>query len=120
MRIGKRSVARFWRYAKGHEDPLKCWLWQGSMGKNGYGRMQADAQRWAAHRLAWTIVRGHIPPGKCVLHKCDTPACVNPQHLYLGTPRDNGYDRIFKDRHPGFHMRTVWRHDLFEMPDAKE
>jgi hypothetical protein len=53
---------------------------------------------WRAPRLAWTLLRGEIPVGLSVCHRCDTPLCVNPDHLFLGTQRDNMYDAIAKGR----------------------
>lgn len=52
-----------------------------------------------AHRFGWTLANGEIPPGMCVLHRCDNPPCVNPTHLFLGDRRDNAIDMIAKGRH---------------------
>ena len=72
-----------------------CLLWQGSLTYGGYGRF--DSRR-TAHRVSWELANGAIPTGKLVLHRCDTPACVNPQHLFLGTPSDNAIDMMKKGR----------------------
>jgi len=71
-----------------------CWLWFGpGWHKFGYGMLTVDKKPEAAHRISWRIVNGPIPKGKFICHKCHNPPCVNPDHLYLGTPADNVRDR---------------------------
>lgn len=74
-----------------------CWLWIGANNR-GYGTFQLNGKYYRAHRLSWEMVNGIIPDGMCVLHKCDTPACVNPAHLYLGSHADNSADMVQKGR----------------------
>jgi len=76
-----------------------CWLWMGkwSIG-NDYGAIKIRQKVWMTHRLAWTLVVGPIPDGQCVLHRCDTPRCVRPDHLFLGTQIQNVDDRQKKQR----------------------
>jgi hypothetical protein len=78
-----------------------CWLWSGSCVQDGYGTLRVGGKSLRAHRVSWKLHVGPIPDGLNVLHKCDTPPCVNPQHLFLGTQIDNNLDRDFKDRNKG-------------------
>lgn len=86
----------------------ECWGWTASHNNFGYGSFRINLKTRAAHRIAWRLFVGEIPDGKCVLHKCDTPACCNPSHLFLGTKLDNVLDMFAKgrnntmsgDRHP--------------------
>jgi hypothetical protein len=88
--------ARLW--AKVDKTPT-CWLWRGAKSR-GYGRFKVDTVHAPrVHRIVWELTHGPIPTGLSVLHRCDTPACVNPAHLFLGTQRDNVYDAIEKGRH---------------------
>jgi len=66
-----------------------CWIWLGSTDRKGYGRICINYKDYAAHRLSYQIYKGDIPSEMSVLHDCDTPSCVNPSHLHLGTQRDN-------------------------------
>jgi hypothetical protein len=96
-------VARFWRKVdvRGADE---CWLWQrrprvgtpyGQMGtRYDDGTFNVEY----AHRISYAIEHGSIPTGKQVLHTCDEYMCVNPRHLYAGTPADNGRDRRVRNR----------------------
>jgi len=75
-----------------------CWLWKGAKGKNSYGKMSIDGKHKKAHRISWEIYVGEIPKDMHVLHKCDNPPCVNPNHLFLGTQADNNKDMFSKGR----------------------
>jgi len=76
-----------------------CWLWTGDTNsKGGYGRAFLDGGVMMAHRFSWIAHHGHIPDGAIVCHRCDTPACVNPDHLFLGTTKTNADDREHKGR----------------------
>ena len=94
---------RFWRHVK---KTRGCWLWVGARikGRNGelrYGSIGGGGQGVSArcaHRVSWEIHFGVIPNGMYVLHKCDEPACVRPDHLFLGTVADNNHDRDVKGR----------------------
>lgn len=92
---------RFWEKVK---KTAECWLWIGVKMPTGYGRLNVGRKQdgWRlAHRISWTIANGEIPAGKCVLHRCDNPRCVNPNHLFLGTQRDNVSDMHTKGRASG-------------------
>jgi hypothetical protein len=76
-----------------------CWLWMGGENRQGYGQIgNGNGKDVRAHRVSWEIHYGPIPDGLDVLHKCDNPPCVNPQHLFLGTPQDNMDDCCKKKR----------------------
>lgn len=81
-----------------------CWEWRGSKDSDGYGHLENwDLRRpEKAHRVSWRIHFGEIPEGIKVLHKCDNPPCVNPDHLFLGTTKDNSRDMVSKKRWRGF------------------
>lgn len=87
------------KFAARIEKTPTCWLWAGAKGHFGYGVLKHDGKQVYAHRVAWRLSHGEIQNGQCVLHKCDTPACVNPAHLFLGTKADNARDRDAKGRH---------------------
>jgi hypothetical protein len=83
--------------------PVKgCWLWTGAKDRDGYGRMRGSSQGeiWFkfAHRASYEFHVGSIPEGGQVLHGCDVPSCINPEHLYLGDPAQNGLDKKLRGR----------------------
>lgn len=93
-------IERFWsKVAVGERG--ECWLWQQSTAKHGYGQTWDGQNVLLAHRVAWEIVHGPIPPGMSVLHHCDVRPCVNAyDHLFLGTDADNAMDKARKLRIP--------------------
>lgn len=76
----------------------ECWLWKGSRSSNGYGQCYPGRNHTYTHRYAYCQAVGPIPNGMSVLHRCDTPACVRPDHLFLGTQQDNLRDMVQKGR----------------------
>lgn len=99
------SATRFWARVIVSDG---CWGWKGSTVKGGYGKIEDPRTRKAtlAHRLSWELHFGPIPDGLCVLHRCDNPPCCRPEHLFLGTPRDNVMDSIRKGRMRRFSRLT--------------
>lgn len=89
-------LQRFWKRVEKSDG---CWLWTGYLNKWGYGRFRGpDGRKILTHRFSWELHYGPVPPDMLVLHHCDVPACVNPDHLFLGTDADNCHDRDRKWR----------------------
>lgn len=86
---------RFWMKVKKTDS---CWLWTGMKDRDGYGKIKKNKKTIRAHRLSYEIHFETHPKDLLVRHKCDVPACVNPEHLFLGTSADNTHDRHAKGR----------------------
>jgi hypothetical protein len=87
---------RFWPLVQKQDEG--CWLWIGNRVHSGYGRLTYDSKTDRAHRISWRLTYGEIPDGLLVCHRCDNPPCVRPEHLFLGTNKDNMQDMASKHR----------------------
>lgn len=101
MDLKRKDISRFW----GHIDKTgNCWLWTKCKDKDGYGKFKIclgskqNQKRLRAHRYAWLVTNGPIPPTMFILHKCDNPPCCNPSHLYVGNHQQNIEDRQRRNR----------------------
>lgn len=82
---------RYWSFVAKTDN---CWLWTGGKDQKGYGGFMG----MKAHRFGWQLQNGPIPPGLLCCHHCDNPSCVRPDHLFIGTPKDNSQDMVAKGR----------------------
>jgi HNH endonuclease len=80
----------------------ECWIWIKGTDSKGYGRFYIGRKSLGAHRVSYMIFKGNIDDGLCACHTCDTPECVNPDHLWLGTMQENTQDMIKKGRSKQF------------------
>ena len=111
---------RFWDKVDKTTTPDDCWEWK-AVKLKGYGQFWFKDKMALAHRVSWELSFGPIPNGLNVLHKCDNPSCVNPAHLFLGTPKDNAQDSLKKGRRfiPDNRGEKQGRHKLTE-PQVRE
>lgn len=80
-------------------EPDQCWMWRAAKGPHGYGEFSSRTfGHTTANRVCYLLTKGEIPDGMVVMHSCDTPGCVNPRHLVLGTKGDNAQDMSVKGR----------------------
>ena len=91
----RTTADNFWNYVDRSDG---CWLWKRGRHRTGYGQLRFEGRDVMAHRVAYSLAVGDIPAGLHVLHRCDTPPCCRPDHLFVGTPADNARDRNQKGR----------------------
>src|SRR5262252_7703069 len=106
VRSARRTPATFWSRV---DQTGECWIWRGRRTRLGYGQWNYQCRCYSAHRLAWIFTHGPIPTVLCVCHHCDTPACVRPDHLFVGTHHDNMQDKMRKGRHSQRGLRGPYR-----------
>jgi hypothetical protein len=94
-----------------------CWIWSRSRGQQGYGDFKRGGKNYQAHRYSYQLYRGEVG-WHHVLHKCDVPGCVNPEHLFLGSNQDNIADSVAKGRRKG-RPRTRPSGLIYKRPDRK-
>jgi hypothetical protein len=88
-----------------------CWIWTSTKNRKGYGTIKWGPKDKKAHRVSYLIHKGDIPDGKIIMHSCDNPSCVNPDHLKIGTDQENISDCVSKDRNCKGENHPRWNPD---------
>lgn len=120
--LAPSDVKRFWKFVL---KTSTCWIWKGARySLHGYGAFGCRSweEKWVArqaHRVSWLIATGTLPEGLFVLHKCDNRSCVRPDHLFLGTQRDNLADMTQKGRRSRHRLGLHWSEEHRKRVGAK-
>lgn len=115
------TLEDFWTHVSRTDG---CWLWTASVNSGGYGQLWVSGKIRLAHRVAWELTHGRIENrasfhGTCVCHRCDTPRCVRPGHLFLGTHQENLADAGRKGRMRGMSGVVGERHPKSKLTDTQ-
>jgi hypothetical protein len=113
MRISDHDKERFLSYVSVNPHS-GCWEWTGAKKPTGYGSFKLYGRNFYTHRVSYLIYKGEIPDGMFICHSCDNRCCVNPDHLWAGTGKDNADDRNRKNRHWVQRGSGVWNARLTE------
>jgi len=105
LELTELDKERFWDKVDKSRD---CWLWTAAK-CHGYGQVSINGKRYRPHRITYMIYKGEIPEGLQINHHCDTPLCVNPDHLYAGTQKQNLIDSVSRGRH---HLQKLKASDI--------
>lgn len=104
--VTQEQIDVFWSKVNIKNRPTDCWEWLGAKKPKGYGNIRINNNYLLAHRVAFELANGLIPPGYIVCHICDNPSCCNPSHLMLGTTKSNAVDMLMKNRQKKFSPST--------------
>jgi len=115
--LSEDRIKTFWSYStKDYASDNECWNWLKCKDQKGYGFFRINKKMVRAHRLSYMIYNkiDEIPEGMLICHKCDNPPCINPKHLFIGTPHDNSQDCLIKNRNKCFYGNENWNSKLNE------